>query len=622
MNKTFKLAISAVLGAAMVTPAFAQRDNFPDVKDTHWAFEAVNRLKKEGIITGYPDGTFKGKQFITRYELATLLYAIYTNLKNVTDGLDAQVKALDAKVNSGNTTNNGGGETKTVDTSDLKRAIESTQKEVSAMKAWGSDINTLKKMADSYQKELTSMGVDVEAMKKSLSDLDKRVSALENKKPAITITGDANFLVTAVSKGSNSAGSLNQDGKWQASGTNAAGLDTLRVNHELGLQINSADNKVHGEIVANSLLGGFPNQSQVRSNFGSSYNEGPTNVFINSLYVNHDDSLAGLAFSSKIGRQGMKLNPWVMSRLDNNSFYSNSRQDNGEFMVDGISAALKFGGSANLHLFIGRTSTQSGTVGGALQPITIGSEQGIAAANLLPISRVGGANLQFGLLGGNFNAAFVNYDADGNNGAGANRLEVTGIDGTFKLLGLDVAAGYGKSVWKSGTSSVLDTDNTRTNLGVSYATGALGLGVNYSNVEAAYLAPGDWGRTGIFRNLTNLRTTGANLTYKMNDKFNLFGNASRGEAVTGTGKVDSSTFGFNYKLNSAWDLTTSFETTEFKEGFGTIANSTYKFTTFGFGYNMGANSMFNLAYQVTDHTNVLGGNPNGGFIAAQFTVKF
>ena len=187
MNKTFKLAISAVLGAAMVTPAFAQRDNFPDVKDTHWAFEAVNRLKKEGIITGYPDGTFKGKQFITRYELATLLYAIYTNLKNVTDGLDAQVKALDAKVN-GMSTNTGGGETKAVDTSDLKRAIESTQKEVSAMKAWGSDINTLKKMADSYQKELTSMGVDVEAMKKSLSDLDKRVSALENKKPAITIT--------------------------------------------------------------------------------------------------------------------------------------------------------------------------------------------------------------------------------------------------------------------------------------------------------------------------------------------------------------------------------------------------------------------------------------------------
>jgi len=78
----------------MVTPAFAQRDNFPDVKDTHWAFEAVNRLKKEGIITGYPDGTFKGKQFITRYELATLLYAIYTNLKNVTDGLVPKLKLL------------------------------------------------------------------------------------------------------------------------------------------------------------------------------------------------------------------------------------------------------------------------------------------------------------------------------------------------------------------------------------------------------------------------------------------------------------------------------------------------------------------------------------------------
>jgi len=47
MNKTFKYAISVVLSAAMVTPALAQRDNFPDVADTHWAFEAVARLKKK-----------------------------------------------------------------------------------------------------------------------------------------------------------------------------------------------------------------------------------------------------------------------------------------------------------------------------------------------------------------------------------------------------------------------------------------------------------------------------------------------------------------------------------------------------------------------------------------------
>ncbi|OWU65696.1 MAG: hypothetical protein CBB60_003375, partial [Armatimonadetes bacterium Cent15-Ar3] len=84
MNKTFKYALSAVLGVAMVTPAFAQ--GFPDVQDTHWAYEAVTRLKKEGIITGYPDGTFGGKKNITRYEMATLLYAIYQNMKNVTDG--------------------------------------------------------------------------------------------------------------------------------------------------------------------------------------------------------------------------------------------------------------------------------------------------------------------------------------------------------------------------------------------------------------------------------------------------------------------------------------------------------------------------------------------------------
>lgn len=47
---------------------------FPDVPENHWAYETVNKMAQQGIIEGYPDGTFGGDRTMTRYELATLVY--------------------------------------------------------------------------------------------------------------------------------------------------------------------------------------------------------------------------------------------------------------------------------------------------------------------------------------------------------------------------------------------------------------------------------------------------------------------------------------------------------------------------------------------------------------------
>jgi hypothetical protein len=41
-----------------------------DVPTDHWAYEAVENLRKRGIIVGYPDGQMRGKRTITRYEAA------------------------------------------------------------------------------------------------------------------------------------------------------------------------------------------------------------------------------------------------------------------------------------------------------------------------------------------------------------------------------------------------------------------------------------------------------------------------------------------------------------------------------------------------------------------------
>ena len=52
---------------------------FPDVPKNHWAYEYVSVLKGNGMLEGYPDGTFDGDRPMTRYEFATMLYRSMLN---------------------------------------------------------------------------------------------------------------------------------------------------------------------------------------------------------------------------------------------------------------------------------------------------------------------------------------------------------------------------------------------------------------------------------------------------------------------------------------------------------------------------------------------------------------
>jgi len=52
-----------------------------DVPKDHWAYDAVELLIREGLMKGYPDGTFKGNQNLTRYELAMIIYRLLELIK-------------------------------------------------------------------------------------------------------------------------------------------------------------------------------------------------------------------------------------------------------------------------------------------------------------------------------------------------------------------------------------------------------------------------------------------------------------------------------------------------------------------------------------------------------------
>jgi hypothetical protein len=59
---------------------------FNDVKPTDWAYQALsNLIERYGCVAGYPNGTFKGGQAMTRFEAAALLNACLDRITETTD---------------------------------------------------------------------------------------------------------------------------------------------------------------------------------------------------------------------------------------------------------------------------------------------------------------------------------------------------------------------------------------------------------------------------------------------------------------------------------------------------------------------------------------------------------
>jgi len=71
MKRFLAILVSAVMIIGMALPVLASP--FSDLADTHWAADAVKMLAALGIVQGYPDGSFKGRNQATRYEVALMV---------------------------------------------------------------------------------------------------------------------------------------------------------------------------------------------------------------------------------------------------------------------------------------------------------------------------------------------------------------------------------------------------------------------------------------------------------------------------------------------------------------------------------------------------------------------
>ncbi len=73
MKKTLVSALTTALVVGAASTTFAAANPFEDVPADHWAYDAIAQLAADGVIEGYGDGTYRGDQEITRYEMAQMI---------------------------------------------------------------------------------------------------------------------------------------------------------------------------------------------------------------------------------------------------------------------------------------------------------------------------------------------------------------------------------------------------------------------------------------------------------------------------------------------------------------------------------------------------------------------
>lgn len=642
MKRSTKLALSLVLAVGAAAPAFAQ-DNFPDVPANHWAYEALARMKRDGLLVGYPDGLYRGGRPASRYELAVAMHAVYTNLKNITDGLDAQIRAMQAP---------------NPDIQALKDAVAALQSDVAALKGYGDDIAALKRAAEVFDRELKSLGVDVEAMKKDLGDLAGRVRALENKKPPIEVSGDVNLLILAGNSQGDTPG-LSMDGRTyginNVGGT--AGLtDDLNILHEAAFTVtgtNATGVKFTGTGVIGNMLSATDGTG-INNSFGSQstlpagrYSDGvASDIYLQNLEVSLGSSVLGKHLDVVAGRLNIKADPWSFQRPDTTSYYSNERWDNGKYTMDGASVGFKLFG-AKIGAFGGRNSERFSVNGVDVNQVVLGNNRvagnpttvldtsdetinapGALSANDVdrtlgltintPLTRVGNLNLSYLWLDSDNNIpGVVGTDLFGI--AGANRVEVYGGNADFTFGRFKVGGSYHKSDINSNSSSLVDDDNDAFDASVGYKGNRFDVYGKYREVGVNYVAPGDWGRLGILRNPANIRGFQFGGSLNINNLLVLSGGGeistglNDGSAISGVGspfdgdtEINSYSVRLDYKLNPNVSLYGAFEDTRFAglaNGAAGNGVAKYRFATVGLGYGLSESAKINLSYQYSDVKN-------------------
>ena len=338
MNKASLLAsaaVAALLAGSAAMPVFAQGTGgpFADVPVDHWAYKAVDTLQKDGVVIGYPDGTYGGKRAMTRYEFAVAIARLLDKLPKPDMSMYVTHDELNTAL------------TPYAKLSDL------------AGLAKQSDLDALKKLVDEFQTELTTLGVDLDATKRRLDALEGRVAAIEKEIKRVQISGDTNIMGRANNR-FNQTQIIDQDGA-QVTGTGRGSLlSDARVFHDVDIEVKA---HLNDTTTADTILN-YGNYLPFIGSIGS-YNfqdslgaVGRSNVN-GSTVVNQSEQFSvyravietpvhikGIGGAQvAVGRLPIQFTPYTLKLIDTDAYFYNSKTDLGDIPVDGAKLRLNLG---------------------------------------------------------------------------------------------------------------------------------------------------------------------------------------------------------------------------------------------------------------------------------------
>ncbi|MGD8237902.1 MAG: S-layer homology domain-containing protein [Armatimonadota bacterium] len=198
------VAVGVVVALSLATPVLAA-DITRDVPFTHWAYDAVYFLAKQGVIEGYPDETFKGDRALTRYEFAMAIARLWQKLADGLEKADRGVKGDPGPPGPKGPAGDRGPKGPPGDTGPRG---EKGRKGDAGPGPSADEIRAIcQKLVDEFRDEIQQIRDDLERRGAELDDLDGRVSALEEHTDSphaygrldyrLGLAGDALFTSTS-----------------------------------------------------------------------------------------------------------------------------------------------------------------------------------------------------------------------------------------------------------------------------------------------------------------------------------------------------------------------------------------------------------------------------------------
>ncbi len=621
MNKAVLLiSVIILLGCA---PAFAQQA-FTDVPTDHWAYDAVRLLVDDGIILGYPNGTFGGKRAITRYEFAVAIARLVQYIPELVPGGTAGLTR-----------------------EELDRALQDYAKKSEiptvpslANLATKQDLEAIRKLVDEFRDELASLGVDVDTLKRQVADLTCRVDILEAEARRVKFTGDANVFAIANDHRSGSVPAVDLD--------NRTIPFTATLGRTIGV-VRDFDLNVTGRIsqstTANATInyGNYLNYLVAVDDYvdgvrQTSRNDtrtvgGLTHDFVDAFFPYYAYIEAALGVGSvSVGRFPIQFTPYTLKKIDVDSYTTILKTDSGYYPMDGISLANSFGG-VNLVLFAAKNDLNDYLVNGLTgQPrnnIGVFNQIGGNSVGGLTdlITQTAGARAIVGIpWSGNLGLTFYQAWSQGEFDALASwdQARVYGADLTIPIGMFSFGGSWTQStaLVRSNAVGVTDVNDDASAWDGRFGAtvGKLGIGAGYKSIGHNFTAAGFWDKIGHWTNPVNVKGPYADFIYPLMGNLNFVANGefltvidssaiTGNTALTNDDQIIKAEGGLQWGFSKANSLALGYQWVRFSPDAAGLSNATETYLTIGWAYKINPNAGFNVGYQFINYDG--GGNPVG-----------